>query len=160
LEAAQADRAIVRAQLTAADSRVAYKLFLPKHRPFLSQIFISDFFASVLESLVQDLHAAAATTTGSVNARGDTVAARLQDIPNRVRDVARHGVRRGAAVALATAQFRIGHDLLQVEPVRLSLGSEDWWIFEELTDDMEMAATAISEDVSIEAVIGNVFAND
>jgi len=30
LEAAQADRAIVRAQLTTADSRVAYKLLLPK----------------------------------------------------------------------------------------------------------------------------------
>ena len=36
LEAAQADRAIVRAQLTAADSRVACKSFLPKHCPFLS----------------------------------------------------------------------------------------------------------------------------
>ena len=40
------------------------------------------------------------------------------------------------------------------------MGSEDWWVFEELADDMEMAAAAISEDVSIEAVIGNVFAND
>ena len=95
-----------------------------------------------------------------MNARGDTVAARLQDIPNRVREVAEHGVRRDAAVALATAQFQSGHDLLQVEPVRLPLGSEDWWFFEELTNDMEMAAAAISEDVSIEAVIGNVFADD
>jgi hypothetical protein len=160
LEAAQADRAIVRAQLTATDSRVACKSFLPKHRPFFSQIFISDLFASVLESQVQAIHAAAATATGSVNARGDTVAAYLEDIPNRVRDVAGHGVHCGAAVALATAQFQTGHDLLQVEPVRLPLGSEDWWIFEELTDDMEMAAAAISEDVSIEAVIGNVFADD
>ena len=32
---------------------------------------------------------------------------------------------------------------LQVEPVRLPLGSEDWWIFEELTDDMEMCNTLI-----------------
>ena len=47
-----------------------------------------------------------------MNARGDTVAARLQDIPNHVREVAGHGVRRGAAVALATAQFQTGHDLL------------------------------------------------
>jgi len=109
---------------------------------------------------VQTLHAAAATATGSVNARGDTVAARLQDIPNRVREVVGHGVRRGAAVALATAQFQTGHNLLQIEPVHLPLGSEDWWVFEELADDMEMAAAAISEDVSIEAVIGNVFADD
>ena len=95
-----------------------------------------------------------------MNARGDTVAARLQDISNRVREVARHGVRRGATIALATAQLESGHDFLQIEPVHFPLGSEDWWAFEELTDNMEMAATAISEDVSIEAVIGNVFAND
>ena len=88
------------------------------------------------------------------------LAARLRDIPNRVREVARHRVRRGAVVALATAQFQTGHDLLQVEPVHLPLGGEDWWAFEELTDDMKMAAAAISEDVSIEAVIGNVFADD
>ena len=108
---------------------------------------------------VQTLPAAAATVTGSVTARGDTVAARLQDISNRVREVAGHGVRRGAVVALA-AQFESGHDFLQIEPVDFPLGSEDWWAFEELTDDMEMAAAAISEDVSIEAVIGNVFADD
>ena len=105
----------------------------------------------VLESQIQTLHAAAAT---------DTVAARLRDIPRRVREVAGHGVRRGAAVALATAQFQSGHDFLQVEPVHLPLGSEDWWAFKELADDMEMAATAISEEVSIEAVIDNVFADD
>ena len=63
-------------------------------------------------------------------------------------------------MALATAQFQTGHDLLQVELVHLPLGSEDWWVFEELTDDMEMAAAAISADVSIEVVIGNVFADD
>ena len=95
-----------------------------------------------------------------MNACGDTVAARLRDIPRRVREVAGHGVRRGAAVALATAQFQSGHDFLQVEPVHLPLGGEDWWAFEELADDIEMAATAISEDISIEAIIGNVFADD
>ena len=113
-----------------------------------------------MESQVQTLHAASATATESVNARGDTVAACLQDIPNRVREVAEHGVHRGAAVALATAQFDTGHDLLQVEPFHFPLGSENWWAFEELADDMEMAAAAISENVSIEAVIGNIFADD
>ena len=49
---------------------------------------------------------------------------------------------------------------MQVEPVHFPLGSKDWWVFEELADDMEMAAASISEDVSIEAVIGNVFADD
>ena len=95
-----------------------------------------------------------------MNARGNTVAARLRDISRHFREVARHGVRHGATVALATAQFQSGHDFLQVEPVHLPLGSEDWWAFKELVDDMEMAAAAISEEVSIEAVIGNVFADD
>ena len=95
-----------------------------------------------------------------MNTRGDTVAAHLHDIPNCIREVAGHGVRRGATVALATAQLESGHDFLQIEPVHFPLGSEDWWAFKELTDDMEMAAAAISEDVSIEVVIGNVFADD
>ena len=63
-------------------------------------------------------------------------------------------------MALATAQFQTGHDLLQVEPVHLPLGSEDWLVFEELADDVEMVAAAISEDVRIEAIIGNVFSDD
>ena len=95
-----------------------------------------------------------------MNARGDTVTARLQDIPNRVREITGHGVRRGAAVALAMAQFETSHDLLQVEPVHFPLGSKDWWAFGELADDMEMVAAAISEGVSIEAVFGNIFADD
>jgi len=35
----------------------------------------------------------------------------LHDIPNRVREVALHGVRHGAAMALAAAQARSGHNL-------------------------------------------------
>ena len=95
-----------------------------------------------------------------MKARGDTVAGRLQDIPRRVREVAGHGVHRGAVVALTTTQYQSGHEFLQVESVHLPLGGEDWWAFEELTEDMEMAATAISQDISIEVIIGNVFADD
>ena len=95
-----------------------------------------------------------------MNALGDTVAARRQVIPNCIREVNGHGVRRGAVVALATAQFETGHDLLQVELFHFPLGSENWWAFVELADDMEMAAAAISVNVSIETVIGNVFADD
>ena len=84
----------------------------------------------------------------------------MRDIPRRVREVAGHRVRQGTDVALATTQYQSGHDFRLVEPVDLALGSEDWWAYEELTDDMEMAASAISEDISIEAVIGNVFADD
>ena len=37
--------------------------------------------------------------------------ARQHDIPNRVREVALHGVRHGAAMALASAQGHSGHKL-------------------------------------------------
>ena len=35
----------------------------------------------------------------------------LHDIPNRVREVAHHGVHHGAATALSTAQAHSGHNL-------------------------------------------------
>ena len=47
-----------------------------------------------------------------------------------------------------------------MEPVSFALGGEEWEEFEELADDMKMVASVISEDVSIEANIGNVFANE
>ena len=48
---------------------------------------------------------------GFVNARGATPVVHLHDIPNHVREVALHGVRHGAAMALAAAQVHSGHDL-------------------------------------------------
>ena len=95
-----------------------------------------------------------------MNACGNIVATRLRDIPRRVREVTRHGVCRGAAIALATAQYQSSHNFWQVDPVDLALGGEEWEEFEELANDMEMAATAISEDISIKAIIGNLFADE
>ena len=48
---------------------------------------------------------------GFVNVRGAIPVARLHDIPNRVREVALHGIRHGAAMALAAAQVHSDHDL-------------------------------------------------
>ena len=48
---------------------------------------------------------------GFVNARGAIPVVHLHDIPNHVREVALHGVRHGAAMALAAAQVHSGHDL-------------------------------------------------
>ena len=47
----------------------------------------------------------------SVNARGVVLEVRLCDIQNHARKVALHGVRRGAAVALAAAHVLSGHNL-------------------------------------------------
>ena len=43
-----------------------------------------------------------------------------------------------------------------MEPVDLTLGGEEWWAFDELANDMEMVASAISDGISIEVLIGNV----
>ena len=48
---------------------------------------------------------------GFINARGAVPVVRLHNIPNRVREVALHGVRHGAAMALAAAQARSVHEL-------------------------------------------------
>ena len=54
---------------------------------------------------------AAEHVAGFVNARGAILVVRLHDIPNHVREVALHGVRHGAAMALASAQAHSGHKL-------------------------------------------------
>ena len=48
---------------------------------------------------------------GFVNDRGAVPVVRLHDIPNRVREVALHGVHHGAAMALAAAQAHSSHNL-------------------------------------------------
>ena len=119
---------------------------------------ILTFTFPALESQIQALHTAAATATEAVNARGDTVVARLQDIPNRVQEVTSHGVHRGAALALAIVQTLSENDLRTLHPIFPE--GEAWEEFEELTDDLSMVATTISEDVSLDVVIDNVFADD
>ena len=49
--------------------------------------------------------------TGFINNRGVILVVRLHDIPNHVREVALHGIRHGAAMALADAQAHSGHEL-------------------------------------------------
>ena len=63
-------------------------------------------FTIILCSFLAADHAA-----GFVNARGTVLVARLHDISNHVREVALHGVRHGAAMALAAAQVHSSYDL-------------------------------------------------
>ena len=48
------------------------------------------------------LQPAANVAADAVNARGSLIDARLQDIPAHVQEIALHGVRHGALVALTT----------------------------------------------------------
>ena len=52
-----------------------------------------------LTSQLEDLQLAASDASSALNARDNTLESRLQDVPVRAREVALHGVRRGATVA-------------------------------------------------------------
>ena len=60
---------------------------------------------------MESLRSAAEYAVGFVNARGAIPVVRLYDVPNHVREVALHGVRHGAAMALAVVQARSRHEL-------------------------------------------------
>ena len=94
-----------------------------------------------------------------MNARGNTVAARLRDIPNRVREVTGHGVHRGAATAIAIVSTMSGSDYRQLHPVFPKWG-EAREEFEELVDDLSVVADVIVEDISLDAVISNIFSEE
>ena len=64
-----------------------------------------------LSAQLESLRSATDHAAGFVNARGAVPVVRLHDILNRVREVALHGVRHGAATMLAAAQSRLGQNL-------------------------------------------------
>ena len=70
----------------------------------------------------------------------------LRDIPARAREVALHGIRHGASVALTAAQVQTGHDLHTME-VGFSTGDgpEE---HEELLEEFVMAVEAIVDITS------------
>ena len=91
-----------------------------------------------------------------MNARGSTVAARLRNVPDQVKEVARYGAHEGAARAIAVVSTMSRADYRQWEPVFLEWGT---WreAFEELVDDLYYPADAIVGDVSLDGVVGNLF---
>ena len=70
-----------------------------------------------LEAQIQVLHHAANGATSTVNTRGDLLVDRLQDIPNRTKEIATHGVCQGAATTLAMVQTCTRHKLLLLDHV-------------------------------------------
>jgi len=106
---------------------------------------------------LESLRSAADHATGFVNARGAVQAARLHDIPNRVREVALHGVRHGAATALATAQARSGHNL-QLLPHGF-LDAVPPRDHEHLIDEFFSAANSVAFNTSADDVVSKLFFN-
>jgi len=92
---------------------------------------------------------------GFVNASGTVLVVRLHDIPNHVREVALHGVRHGAAMALAAAQVRSGHDLRFLPhgfPDAMYPGEH-----ERLVEDFMSAANSVAFNTLADDIVGKVF---
>ena len=64
-----------------------------------------------LSAQLEGLRLAAEHAAGFVNTRGAVLVVHLHDVPNYVREVALHGVRHGAVMALASAQVLSSHEL-------------------------------------------------
>ena len=95
------------------------------------------------------------TAVDAVNARGSLIDARLQDVSVRVREIALHGIRHGAAVALTAAQVQTGHDLHAMETsFPIGDGPEE---HEDLLEEFVMAAEAIVDITSAQDVVNKVF---
>ena len=109
-----------------------------------------------MESQVETLLEASRVTIDSVNAKGSTVAARLRNVPDQVKEVARYGAHEGATRAIAVVSTMSRADYRQWEPVFPKWG-EVRNAFDELVDDVSLPADAIVADVSLEGVISNLF---
>ena len=80
---------------------------------------------------------------------------RLHDIPNRVREVALHGVRHGAAMALAAAQARSGHELRLLSHGFLAMARPG--DHERLVKDFFGAANSVALTSQVDDIINKVF---
>ena len=79
----------------------------------------------------------------------------MHDIPNRVREVALHGVRHGVATALAAAQARSGQNL-QLLPhgfPDVAYPGEQ----EHLVEDFTSVANSVAFNTLVDDIIGKVF---
>ena len=91
----------------------------------------------------------------AVNARGSLIDARLQDIPAHIQEIALHGIRHGAAVALTVAQVQTEHDLHTME---VGFPTDDGpEKHEDLLEEFTVVAEAIVDITSAQDVVNKVF---
>ena len=106
---------------------------------------------------MESLRSAADHAAKFVNARGIVPVVRLHDIPNHVREVALHGVHHGAAMALAAAQARLGHNL-RLLPYGF-LDTVHPGEHERLVEDFMSAANSVAFNTLADDIVGKVFSN-
>ena len=110
--------------------------------------------SSDLSAQLESLQLAAEYAVGFVNARGAISIVRLYDIPNRIREVALHGIHHGAATALAAAQARSGHNLRLLPHGFLDVvhpGDHEC-----LTEDFLSAADSMAFNTLADDIVGKV----
>ena len=106
---------------------------------------------------LESLRLAAEHAAGFVNSRGIIPVVRLHDIPNRVREVALHGIRHGAAMALASAQVHSGHELRFLPHGFLATThSGD---YEGLIEDFSSAANSVAFISQADDIVAKVFSS-
>ena len=94
---------------------------------------------------------------GFVNARGAVPVVHLHDIPNRVREVALHSVRHGAAMALAAAQVHSSHDLRLLPRGASVIGYPG--DYERLVEDFFDATNSIALTSQADDIVNKVFSD-
>jgi hypothetical protein len=114
------------------------------------------FSFTALRAQVDTLYLAIETVTSFVNARGETVAERLQDIPVRIREIALHGVRSGAADMLAAAQLSEGLELAD-SLIASFIDERADLSFVDLVEEFAPYADAVAAASSVEKIVNNVF---
>ena len=82
---------------------------------------------------------------------------RLHDIPNHVREVALHGVRHGAAMALAATQACSGHNLRLLPHGFLDVAHPG--DHECLVEDFFSAANSVAFNTLVNDIVGKVFSS-
>ena len=92
---------------------------------------------------------------GFVKARGAVSVVRLHDILNHVREVALHGIRHGAAMALAAAQARSGHNLRLLPHGFLDTAHPRE--HEHLVEDFSSAANSVAFNTLADDIVSKVF---
>ena len=94
---------------------------------------------------------------GFVNACGAVPMVCLHDNPNRVREVALHGIHHGAAMALSAAQARFGHNFRPLPhgfPDEVHPGEH-----EHLVEDFSSAANSVAFNTLADDIVSKVFSS-
>jgi len=109
-----------------------------------------------LQEQFNTLTPAIAAVTGVVNARGETQVERLQDMPDHVWEIVLHGIRSGAAGALAATQLRHGAQLSEhLAPDFVEeCNNRD---FDELVEEFAPCTDAMAQVSSSADIISRVF---